>query len=80
MDHHKSHWEVSHPRRDGRITYRDLLNALNELDGEQLDCVVIVEDSWGSCSYAQLSICGDGHSTLSEDHPVVYVPPDSHID
>jgi hypothetical protein len=54
------------------MTYRELIAELRLLNDEQLDCDVVVEDSAeDECYEAELTICGDEHSSLEPDYPVI---------
>jgi hypothetical protein len=56
------------------MTYRELLERLSSLSDEQLNCNVTVEDPYeDECFPAELRICGEDHSSLDEDHPVIYI-------
>ena len=57
------------------MTYRELLNALHELDDSQLDCTCTVEFGISDEYFAaELRICDIEHDVLDENHPVIYVP------
>lgn len=56
------------------MTYKELLEKLNKLTEEQLNCDVTVEIMIeNECYPAELRICGKTHDSLDEDHPVIYV-------
>jgi hypothetical protein len=55
-----------------KMTYQELLEALQKLTPEQLECDLTVEDkSDGECFPAELRICDVGHM-LNINHPVIY--------
>jgi len=55
------------------MTYLDLLQALNNLTDEQLNCMVTVElGITDECYGADLRICDSEHGVLDENHPVIY--------
>jgi len=57
------------------MTYRQLIDQLEKLAEEQLDCVVTVEDPHeDECRAAELRICGDNHDSLDDNYPVIFVP------
>tara|TARA_Y100001973_G_scaffold95555_1_gene149107 strand:+ start:213 stop:386 length:174 start_codon:yes stop_codon:yes gene_type:complete len=57
------------------MTYRELIEQLENLTKEQLDCIVTVEDAYeNECRAAELRICGDNHDSLDDNHPVIFVP------
>ena len=54
------------------MTYRELIETLEKLTEEQLDCTVTVEDLYHQECYAgDLAITGNGHDSLDEDHPII---------
>jgi hypothetical protein len=55
------------------MTYKQLIEELQKLTPEQLECDVTVEDSIDNeCYPAELRIVGSEHDSLDEDHPVIY--------
>lgn len=56
-----------------KMTYRELINLLNNMTESQKDCDVTVEDSCeDECFPAELRICGVDHPSLDNNHPVIY--------
>lgn len=56
------------------MTYRTLIIHLKNLTEEQLDMNITVEISIEEEFFpAELRICGKEHSTLDENHPVIFV-------
>lgn len=54
------------------MTYRELIEQLEKLTEEQLDCRVTVEDLYlQECFAGDLAITGNGHDSLGEDHPII---------
>ena len=54
------------------MTYRELIEQLEKLTEEQLECTVTVEDLYDQeCYAADLAITGNGHDSLDEDHPII---------
>ena len=54
------------------MTYRELIEQLEKLTEEQLECTVTVEDLYDQeCYSADLAITGNGHDSLDEDHPII---------
>ena len=63
------------------MTYRELLERLSSLSDEQLNCTVTIEDPYeDECFPAKLRICGEDHSSLDEDHPVIYIVSGSELE
>jgi hypothetical protein len=57
-----------------KMKYRTLLEKLQEMTPEQLECDVTVEDPCeDECYGARLLIAGTHHSSLDENHPVLYM-------
>jgi len=57
-----------------KITYRELIQRLNKLTDEQLDCDVTVDlGTSEECFAAEFRVCGENHWTLDDNHPVIYV-------
>ena len=57
------------------MTYRQLIEQLQKLTEEQLDCTITVEDAYeDECRVAEVRICGDNHDSLDDNHPVIFVP------
>ena len=55
-----------------RMTYRELLNQLQQLNDEQLDSDVTVEDGdENECYPATFYICDDFHDSLDNEHPII---------
>ncbi len=56
------------------MTYRDLLECLQKLTEEQLECTLTVELGISDeCLPAEWRICGEEHFVLDDGHPVIYV-------
>ena len=54
------------------MTYRELIETLEKLTEEQLDCTVTVDDLYDEECYAgDLDIAAGGHDILDEDHPII---------
>lgn len=57
------------------MTYRELLERLSSFSDEQLNCKVIVKSPYeDECFPAELRICGEDHSSLDQDRPVIFLP------
>ena len=69
------YWDIPLPYLENEMTYRQLIEQLQKLTEEQLDCSVTVEDAYETeCRAAELRISTDNHDSLDEDHPVIFVP------
>ena len=56
------------------MKYRELLEKIKGFDEYQLDCYVTVEDPHeDECYPSELRIAGSHHSSLDENHPVIYM-------
>lgn len=57
-----------------RITYKTLLNLLNRMSDEQLDCdVTIYDDVADEYLPGEMLICGHQHDVLDDGHPYLRV-------
>ena len=58
------------------MTYRELVQRLQEMDDEQLDCDVTIEIPCdyddNECYPGCLRIANDNHSSLDDNHPVIF--------
>ena len=55
------------------MTYRQLAERIDNMTWWQQECSVTIEDGCeNECYPAELRICGAGHDSLEEDHPVIY--------
>ena len=56
------------------MTYRELIEQLEKLTDEQLDCTVTVDSlDRRECYPAGLAITGNDHDSLDEDHPILTI-------
>jgi len=57
---------------DYKMSYRQLLNQLQQMTDEQLDCDVTVEDTAeNECYPASIYFAGEEHDSLDENHPII---------
>jgi len=59
---------------DFEMTYRELIEQLEKLTEEQLECTVTVDSlERRECYPALLAITGNDHDSLDEDHPILTI-------